>query len=140
MINSAVALLVQTIAAFALLCFTDLDLYSLVIANTLYAGIVCILNQWAVRRTCGYRQEWLRTILIPIASAALMGGVARGVFEGLLLLIKSSRIAVIFAIVVAVPVYFIALLLLRGLNEEELRAFPKGHLLAKLAKKLRLLR
>ena len=140
MINSAVALLVQTIAAFALLCFTDLDLYSLVIANTLYAGIVCILNQWAVRRTCGYRQEWLRTILIPIASAALMGGVARGVFEGLLLLIKSSRIAVIFAIVVAVPVYFTALLLLRGLNEEELRAFPKGHLLAKLAKKLRLLR
>lgn len=138
MINSAVALLAQTITAFALLYLTNLDLYSLVIANTLYAGIVCVLNQWSVRRTCGYRQEWLRTILIPVVSAALMGGVARGVFEGLLLLLKSSRVAVLLAIVVAVPVYFVVLLLLKGLNEEELKSFPKGYLLVKIAKKLRL--
>jgi stage V sporulation protein B len=54
-INAAVALVIQTVAACVLLFFTKLDLYSIAIANTLYSGIMCVLNQWRVRKAVGYR-------------------------------------------------------------------------------------
>ena len=40
------------------------------------------------------------------------------------------------AVVAAVLVYFVGILALHGLKERELRAFPKGYLLVKAAKKL----
>lgn len=139
MINSAIALLVQTIVAFGLLYFTNLDLYGLVIANTVYAGIVCLLNQRAVRKNIEYKQEWKKSVLTPLGAAVIMGLVARGVFELMLLLIHSSRISVLIAVAVAAPVYFVILIALRGVTEKELRGFPKGYLLVKIAKKCKLM-
>ena len=60
--------------------------------------------------------------------------------EGLLLLTKSPSIAVIPAILLGACVYFILLLVFRGVTEQELRGFPKGHLLVKAAKKCRLMK
>jgi stage V sporulation protein B len=68
-----------------------------------------------------------------------MGAAAWAVYEGLYLVTDSMRIAVLPALVVAVLVYFVMMLVLRGLTEEELRGFPKGYLLVKLAKKCRLM-
>ena len=138
-INAAIALVIQTAAALLLLLYTDLDLYSMAIVNTLYAGLMCILNQASVRRTIGYRQEIVRTFLIPTLCAVIMGAVAWGVYEGLFFLTKSMRLALIPAVGVAIPVYFVLLILLRGMDEQELRGLPKGYLLVKLAKKCRLL-
>ena len=53
-VNAAIALTAQTLTLFLLLRFTKLDLYSLTAANTLYSGIMCVLNQWAVRRAVGF--------------------------------------------------------------------------------------
>ncbi|MCI8542610.1 putative polysaccharide biosynthesis protein [Acetatifactor aquisgranensis] len=139
-VNAGVALALQTATAALLLLFTELDLYAIVIANTLYAGSICVLNQIAVRRAVGYRQEIVKTFLIPGLASACMGGVAWAVYEGLLMLTSSPRISVVIAICVAACVYFVMLLLFRGLSEDELRGFPKGYLLVKLAKKCRLMK
>ena len=45
-------------------------------------------------------------------------------------------ISLVVAVIVAVVLYFVALLAMRGLKERELRAFPKGHVLVSIAKKL----
>ena len=139
-VNAGIALVLQSVTAVLLLFCTDLDLYSVVIANTLYSGVMCLLNQAAVRRAVGYRQEIKRTFLLPALAAAFMGAFARAVYEGLLLLTKSPKISVVVAILLGACVYFVMLLLLRGVTEEELRGFPKGHLLVKVAKKTRLLK
>lgn len=139
-VNAGVALALQTATAALLLLFTELDLYAIVIANTLYAGCICVLNQIAVRRAVGYRQEVVKTFLIPGLASACMGGVAWAVYEGLLMLTSSPKISVAIAICVAACVYFVMLLLFRGLSEQELRGFPKGYLLVKLAKKCRLMK
>ncbi len=138
-INAGIALVVQTVTVFLLLRFTPLDLYSLAFANTVYSGMMCILNQWSVRRAVGYRQELRRSFCIPFLASAIMGAAAWAVYEGLYLVTDSMRIAVLPALVVAVLVYFVMMLVLRGLTEEELRGFPKGYLLVKLAKKCRLM-
>ena len=139
-INAAIALVVQTVVAVGLLFFTELDLYSIAIANTLYSGIMCVLNQAAVRRATGYRQEIARTFVIPVLASVFMGASAWVVYEILMMLTASMRISVIPAILVAVIVYFAMLLLMKGMTEQELRGFPKGYLLVKVAKKCRLLR
>ena len=134
-VNAAIALTAQTVTLFLLLRFTKLDLYSLVVANTLYSGIMCVLNQWSVRRAIGYRQELIGSFFIPFLASAFMGAAAWVVYEVVYLLTESMRIAVLPALVVAVPVYFVMMLILRGLTEEELLGFPKGHLLVKIARR-----
>ena len=138
-INAAVALAVQTVTA-VLLLYAGLDLYAIVIANVVYSGLMCLLNQMAVRRAAGYRQEIVHTFLIPLLAASGMGAFSWAVYEGLLLLTKSPRISVIPAILLGACVYFLLLILFRGVSEEELRGFPKGYLLVRLAKKCRLMR
>ena len=139
-INAGISLVVQTVAAVLLLMFTSLDLYSIAIANTLYSGMMCVLNQWAVRRAVGYRQEIVKTFVIPAFASAFMGAAAWAIYEGLYMVTKSMRISVIPAIMIAAVVYFVMLILMRGITEQELRSFPKGYLLVKVAKKCRLLR
>ena len=139
-VNAAIALGVQTVVVVVLLFFTKLDLYSVVIANIIYSGIMCVLNQLAVRKAIGYRQEIMRTFIIPLLASAFMGAVAWAVYEGFLLMTKSPRISVIPAVLIGAAAYFALLILFRGVTEEELRGFPKGHLLVRLAKKCRLMK
>ncbi len=139
-VNAGIALMAQTVTAVVLLLCTDLDLYSIAVANTVYSGLMCMLNQRAVRRAVGYRQEVWGTFVIPILASALMAGMAWACYEGLLMITSSPKFSVAVAIVVAVIVYFALLLLLRGVTEEELLGFPKGRFLVRMGKKFRLIR
>lgn len=137
--NALIALAVQTVTLVVLLLYTNLDLYALVIANIVYSGLMCILNQVAVRRAIDYKQEFRHTFLLPFAAAAVMGVVALLVYHGLYLLTSSTVVSVIPAILIAAGVYFVLLILFRAVTEQELRGLPKGYLLVKVAKKCRLL-
>lgn len=139
-LNAGIALVVQTIVLVVILVFTDWDLYGLAISATVYSGTMCVLNQWAVRKAIGYRQEVARTFLIPLGSAGFMGAVAWAVYEGMYLLTSSNVISLIPAVLLGSCVYFAMLVGLRGVTEQELRSIPKGHLLVKIAKKCRLLK
>ncbi len=137
-VNAGIALVVQSVLVYALMCYTELDLYSLAIANTAYSGLMCILNQWAVRRAVNYKQEVLKTFGSPLLASLFMGAAAWAVYTGLHLLTGSVVLSVVPAVMVAVLVYFVLLLVFRGLTEEELAGFPKGYLLVKVAKKMHL--
>lgn len=137
--NAGIALIVQTLAASLLLFYTKLDLYSIAVANTLYAGIMWALNQRSVRRATGYQQEISKTFLVPLLASASMGAMAWAVYQMFYLMTSSMRISVIPAIVVAAMVYFVMLILLRGITEVELQKFPKGMLLVRIAKKCKLM-
>ena len=90
-INAGIALVIQTVTAVVLLLFTNLDLYSIAIANTLYAAIMCGLNQWAVRKAVEYRQEVMTTFLVPALASLCMGGAAWAVYESLLMLTSAPH-------------------------------------------------
>lgn len=135
--NAGFALIGQTVLALVLLLFTNMDLYSIAIANTVYAGIMCLLNHRSVRRAVGYRQEVKRTFVIPAIAALCMGLVSRLLYQGLYLWTESSHLSVIISIAVGAVIYFILLLLLGGLTSEELLSFPKGRVLARMAKKIK---
>lgn len=64
-VNAAVALVIQTVVLVPLLLVTDLGLFSLVIATVLYSLLMCILNGFSVRKELKYRQEIIKTFLLP---------------------------------------------------------------------------
>jgi stage V sporulation protein B len=139
-INAVIALILQTITLIPLLMFTDMGIYALVVAATVYSGTMCLLNQISVRKALGYQQEIRTTMLVPALASVFMGALAWVVYEGMYLITSSNIVSLVPAIIFAVMVYFVLLILLKGMTESELRAMPKGYLLVKIAKKCRLLK
>lgn len=138
--NAAAALFVQTAVLLVLLMFSDLGLYSLVISNIVYSGTMCLLNGRCVKRHLNYRQERLRTYVIPFLAASFMGAAAFGIYHGLNMLVKSNIICLTAAILIAVAVYFVLVIKFGGINEEELKKLPKGRSIYIVAKKMRLMK
>lgn len=138
--NAVITLALHIGVLFILMYGFNLNIYAVVWANTFFSFLMCILNGAAIRKYIKYRQEIVRTFLIPAIASVVMGGAVYGMYELLIKTIKRNAIATAAAILVGVIVYGVVLLLMRGLTEEELKAFPKGYLLVKIAKKLHLLK
>ena len=139
-VNAGIALVVQSILAAVLLFFTPLDMYSIAIASTVYSGLLCFLNQRSVHKAIGYEQEIENTFIRPLTAAVLMGVFCKIIYSIFFWMTRSPKLSVLIAIVIGAGFYFAVLVLLKGVTEEELRSFPKGHLLVKIAKKCRLIR
>lgn len=138
-INSAISLGIHILLVIGLLKYTTMSTYALVIGNVTFALVVCILNWISIEKYLSYRQEILTTFIIPTISAGLMGVATYFAYQGLLLWTGSNLAATIISIFVAFLVYFILLIFLKGINEEELRALPKGEVLIRALRKLHLL-
>jgi len=137
--NAAIALVLHIL--FLLICMYQLHLniYSVVYANAFFALVMCILNGYALKKYSGYKQELNRTFFIPASSAIVMGIVVWVVYHIFHLILKSNAIATLISVCLGAITYLVALLLLKGLSEDELNRFPKGHLLVRFAKKLHLM-
>lgn len=139
-INAAIALVLHVIILVVMMLFFRLNIYAVVLSNVLFALIMCILNSISLARYSGYRQEVVRTFIIPAICSAIMGGASFGIYRLLYLISSNNTISVIIAMIVAVVVYAVTILLLKGVTENELRRFPKGSSLLLLAKKVHLLK
>lgn len=138
--NAGIALAVQTVLLVVLLMFTDLDLYALVICLIVYSFMMCILNSISVRRCIGVKENFKTMFLLPAIAAGLMGVCAKGTYMGLNRVVDSNVICLIPSIVVAVGVYFVAILKVGALEREQLLNFPKGRTIVSIAEKCHLLK
>ncbi len=138
-INAVISLLVHVIALFLLMELFDLNIYAVVIANNIYGLCVCILNDLALRRYSGARVNLQKTYIIPLFASIVMGIGVFLSYELVHKIINSNAIATILSICVGVLIYFVLLLLMKGLTESELARMPKGNTIIALAKKMHLL-
>ena len=138
-INAVISLVAHVIILIVLMLFFRLNIYAVVIANTFFAFLMCILNARALQRYSGYKQEYVKTFIIPALCSAIMGVAAYFSYRGLYMLVKNNTISFFVAFVLAVLVYAVTLLLFKGLTEEEILKFPKGAFIVRIAKKLHLL-
>ena len=141
-INAAISLVVQTGVLIAMLRYMDEAYapYYYIIAMVCYSMLVCVLNAVSIRRSVKYKQEIGRTFVRPFLAAAVMGVVAFLVYQGCYLLTKINILALAIAVVIAVMIYFVLVIKLGAVTEEELIAMPKGRLLLRMAKKFRLMK
>ena len=116
----------------------DLGILGVVFANIAFALLMSIFNNISVRRVTGHRQEYLKTFIMPLFCASLMGLAARLLYN-VVSRFTGNAVSSALSVVLAVILYAVLLLLTRTVNEEELKGFPKGAVLARLARKLHLI-
>ena len=139
LIHCCIALVIHIMALYMMLTRTGLNIYAVIYANTLFALIVTILNALAIRRMLGYRQEVLRTFVIPLAASAIMAFGAFGIYS-LLHMVLGVSVSTIIAILAGVFIYSISLVALGGISSSEILRLPKGRQLLGFFERLGIIR
>lgn len=137
--NAFISLILHIGVLYLMLMVFKMGIYSMVFANIAFAVFMCILNAIAIRRYLNYRQEIVKTFLLPAVASAFMGAAAFGVYKGVTLIIKSNLLGTIFAVLAAIAVYGVLLIKLRCIDEEELYSMPGGTKVIRLSRKLHLM-
>lgn len=139
-IHSAIGLAVHVAVVVILLKFTPAGVFALVAGNVVFPLIVSVLNMVSIYRYTTYRQEIVKTFLVPFLSSVIMGAVSFGVYHVLYMLWPHNTILIILSIFTAVAVYFVLYLRLKGASNEEIYEFPMGVRIVKLARKLKIIK
>ena len=139
MIHAAIALVADVIAMALLLVFTNLGVYTIVIAQIVYAVVMCLLNDRSIKKYMGYKNPWRSAYLSPFLASIPMGVVAGVVYYGLYALIHSNVICLGISVILAACVYFIVYLFVSKPGEEELGMMPGGRYMKKLARMMKII-
>ena len=84
--------------------------YVLVFGNCTYAFQVCYLNQKALRKKIGYKQEIKRTYVLPLIASSIMAVAVLGIYYGLFTLTHRVFLPLILSVVVGVMIYFVLIM------------------------------
>ena len=143
--HALIAVIIQAIALFIMLAITPMKAYALVMAMVVFSFIVCVLNTRAIKKYAGYTQEYRVAFFKPFVSSVFMGIAAFvtykvcHMFTAALGAYIGNALAVLIAIMVAVVVYMAAVVKTNAVSEAEMLAMPKGTVLVRFCKKLKLL-
>lgn len=137
--HAAISLAIHVIILFVLLQFMDLSVYGLVIGNITFALLICMLNWISIGKYLDYKQEIVKTFIIPTIASIIMGVITFFSDRILTPILPSSILSLVIVIVISVLVYGVLIVLMKGMNEEEMLGLPKGAVLVRLCKKLHLM-
>lgn len=140
MINAAISLGVDIVFLALVLVFTNMGIYAVVLAMVVYALVMCVLNDRALKKYLGYKNPWRSAYFVPILASIPMGIVAVAVYKLVYAVIGSNFISLIPSIVLAMVVYFVGYLVVAKPKKEDLAALPGGTRLAQAAQKLKILK
>ncbi len=135
--NAAISLVIHIIFLYVAL-EAGMGINAVVWGDILFAVVVCILNAYEINKSLRYKQEKVKTFVIPALAAAVMGIVIE-VISRLISGFAGNIITVFVGIIIGVVVYFVALILLKGIDEKDLRSMPGGRTVLGVARKLRLM-
>ena len=145
--NAIIALVAHVIVLFLLMELFRLNIYAVVIANIFYALFMCLLNSIALTKHSGAEVNIYLCYIIPLISSVIMGIVVLIIYAifnmilcGFLSLKLSNIISTLISIIIGAIVYFVTMMLFKGLDEETLLRFPMGSKVAYYAKKMHFLR
>ena len=138
--HALISLVIHIAVLLSLLLGARAGIFGVVIADMCFALCMCLLNAHSMRKLLTYHQEIRRTFILPLFCALIMGAVA----FGLRTVLEHAGVHLLFVTVlpIAAAVLTYAFLLLRtgAISEAELKLFPKGTKLVRIARKLHLFR
>ena len=137
--NLAIGAIAKIILTYTLVNIRGIEVKGAAISTVVTYLIAAGLNLWAVKKHTNVEIKFVDTILKPIIAAAIMGVVVKLAFvygDNLL----GEKLATIVSIGLGAAVYGVSLLAIGAVTTEDLEAFPKGDKLAKLLKRVGLLR
>ena len=138
--NAFISLIIHFIILYILLFTFKSNVIGLVFGNMVFALSMCVLNARSIRRNLSYKQELIKTYLMPFICAGLMGIVVYIVYTFILKFSSSRVILTLIPIMVGAPVYAILLIGTRTISKNEILQMPKGRKIVNILQKVRLLK
>lgn len=138
-IHAAIALVLQAGLLVGLMYVGNLNIFAVIWANTFFAFLMCLLNGYGIYRHLGFKQEFKKTFFIPALCSGIMGVIVYIVYMVVQMVLKINAISTVAAICIGAGAYFVLMLLLKGMDEQSLLAFPGGRKLIVLGRKMHLL-
>lgn len=133
-VHAVISLGIHLVILAFLIGVCKLHIYGVLISYIIFALIICVLNALAIQAKLPYRQEWIKTFLLPSISSLLMGAVVYGIYYLLYKTMKSNLFAILVSILIGVLVYGVMLLLLKCIEENDLHRMPFGEKIIVVAK------
>ncbi|MBR2527150.1 MAG: oligosaccharide flippase family protein [Blautia sp.] len=138
--HSLIALGVDVVVAALLLTFTDLGVYTIVIAIIAYSVIMCLLNDFSMKKYLGYKNPWKYAYLSPLLASVPMALTAGGIYYLLYFLTHRNFISLVPALILAILVYFVFYLMIANPSDEDFDLMPGGSYARRLAHMLPVIR
>ena len=120
------ALVALVICIFCILLF-NLNTYSLVISDIVFTFVLAYLDTDSVRRFTRFSVDWIEIFKKPLIATGAMGVCCLLVYLLVHRVEGSNIIALFLSIIVAVAVYFVVLVNIGGVSEEDMDNLPMGH-------------
>lgn len=111
---------------YILIAIPQINIVGAVISTTVCYIVCSILNFRALVKATGVRPDYAGMLLKPGISAVCMSVAAICSYKVLYNLIPSNTFATLAAIVLAMVVYFIAMVLVKGFKRDDLKMMPAG--------------
>ncbi len=138
-VGAILGAITKVILNFLLIRIPAINVLGAVLSTTgcyLVAGVFDVIM---LSRLTGTRFDFMGSFLKPVIGSVAMAAGTIGSYQLFFQLIGSNTIATLLAICVAIAVYGLVMLLIKGIVEEDLQAVPGGGKLTRILKKLRLL-
>lgn len=152
MTHAFIALILQTAVLILLLLYTPVDIYGMAIVAVLYSLCVSILNGLTLRKKLQYRQEIIKTFLLPLAASLWMGLLAFLLYKGINMVLlwlniqeqgemnwMNNCICLVISVFIGILSYFSLIIKFGVVSKKELLGMPKGNKIVKIAEKLHLI-
>ncbi len=137
-ISLLVGLVVKCITTYILVGFPSLNVEGAAISSTLAYGVIGIMNFAAVKKITRTKFDLTLSILRPLLAGITMFVVVLGLYYGLLGILGNS-LSTVVSIGGGGLTYGIMLLKTKAIEKNEIELLPKGHKIAKLLQKLKLI-
>jgi stage V sporulation protein B len=135
--NALISLVIHIVFLYIAL-EAGMGINAVVWGDILFAVVVCLLNAFEINRALRYKQEKIKTFVIPAIAAGIMG-VVIGILSKIISSFAGNLVTVFVGMIVGVVVYFVALIFLKGIDENDLRNMPGGRTVLGIAKRFKLL-
>lgn len=117
----------------------NFQLNGVVMSDNLFALILVVLNLYVIYKETGIRLSGNHLIVKPLISALLMGGIVFFLYQLMFSLTKLNGLSTLVSIVVGIISYGIMIIKTGAMSEAELVEFPKGAVMVRWLKRIRIM-
>ncbi len=134
-INIAVGAAIKIVVNFLLVGTPEINILGSAIGTLCCYLYIALANFICLVKYTKIMPRMLQSFLKPLVAALCCGVAALGVST----LLGGSKMSTVLAVLVAAVVYFVMLIVLRGIEKEDVLAFPKGEKISKILEKLHII-
>ena len=123
-IGAAAAAVVKISLNYLLISNPEINILGAVFSTVACYSVAALLNTILLKRVTQIKIDFVSILIKPLICAVGMGIASFGVYEAVFLLTQSNAIGVILAITFGAAVYFLGMVLIKGIERSDLEQIP----------------